>query len=114
MKRFFVLLLFTCAWCLEGSLALGQSSKPLRIGIIVDGPWERNNDMRDLLQNVIREVLGKEKAVDFPPGSFLVGDWTLAGVRALDSRLLADPEIDMVLGMGLISSQDLATRGPLP
>ena len=114
MKRFFVLLLFTCAWCLEGSLALGQSSKPLRIGIIVDGPWERNNDMRDLLQNEIREVLGKERAVDFPPGSFLVGDWTPAGVRALDSRLLADPEIDMVLGMGLISSQDLATRGPLP
>ncbi len=88
--------------------------KPYRIGIVVDGPWERNEDMRTLLQNSIREVLGKEARVIFPDEASLVGDWTLAGVRALNDRLLADPQIDMVLGIGLIASQDLATRGPLP
>jgi len=113
MKRFLAVLLLACAWCIGGSPAVGQASKPLRIGIVVDGPWERNDFLRDLLHSEIREVLGKDKPVEFPQGSFLIGDWTLAGVRALDSRLLADPGIDMFLGMGLICSQDLATRGAL-
>lgn len=99
---------------LNVSLAVGQTPKALRIGVIVDGPWERNDTLYALLQREIREVLGKEKPVEFPRGSFLVGDWTLATVRALNSQLLSDPGIDMVLGMGLITSQDLATRGPLP
>jgi outer membrane protein len=113
MKGFFAVLLLACAWCTGVSPASGQASKPLRIGIVVDGPWERNDFLRDLLHSEIREVLGKDKPVEFPPGAFLVGDWTLASVRALDSRLLADPTINMVLGMGLICSQDLATRGAL-
>lgn len=112
MKRIFAVFLLACALCLPGTPAAGQIPKPVRIGIVVDGPWERNDVLRDLLHTEIREVLGKEKAVEFPAGSFLVGDWTLAGVRALDTRLLADPQIDIVLGMGLICSQDLATRGP--
>jgi outer membrane protein TolC len=113
MKGFIVGLLLICPWYFN-SHAVGQTPKTLRIGIVVDGPWERNEALRGLLQTEIREVLGKERPVEFPEGSFLVGDWTSNGVRALDSRLLADPEINMVLGMGLITSQDLATRGPLP
>jgi outer membrane protein len=113
MKRSLAVIFLACAWCVGVSPAFGQASKPLRIGIVVDGPWERNDFLRDLLHSEIREVLGKEKPVEFPQGSFLIGDWTLAGVRALDNRLLADPGIDMVLGMGLICSQDLATRGAL-
>jgi outer membrane protein len=112
MKRSLaVLLLFVVI--LEGSYAAGQTSKPVRIGIVVDGPWERNDTLRSLLHSEIREVLGKERVVEFPEGSFLVGNWTLDGARALNSRLLADPGIDMVLGMGLMTSQDLATRGLL-
>ncbi len=114
MKGFLAALLLLSAGSLEGNLAAAQTSKPVRIGIVVDGPWERNDDLRDLLQREIREVLGKERAVEFPENAFLVGNWTLGGVRALNSRLLADPEIDMVLGMGLMTSQDLATRGALP
>lgn len=114
MKGFLAALLLLSAGSLEGNLAAAQASRPVRIGIVVDGPWERNDDLRDLLQREIREVLGKERAVEFPDNAFLVGTWTLAGVHALNSRLLADPGIDMVLGMGLMTSQDLATRGALP
>ncbi len=90
-----------------------QNAKPFRIGIVVDGPWARNAAMRELLKNGIAEVLGKDARVEFPHGAFLIGNWTKDSVRQLDDRLLADPEIDLVLGMGLITSQDLATRGPL-
>lgn len=90
-----------------------QKSHPLRIGIVVDGPWEGNAAMRDLLRSGILEVLGNNAPVEFPDRAFLVGQWTMESVRALDDRLLADPNVDLVLGMGLIASQDLATRGPL-
>jgi outer membrane protein len=92
----------------------GLSGKPFRIGVVVDGPWERNEELSSLLISGILEVTGKGASVEFPPEAFLVGDWTLAGVRTLNDRLLKDPKVDLVLGMGLIASQDLATRGPLP
>lgn len=91
-----------------------QTPRSLRIAVVGDGPWERNEEMRMLIEKGIREVVGRDAPVSFPPGKYLIGDWTLAGVHAIDDRLLADPEVDMVLGMGLIASQDLATRGPLP
>ncbi len=92
--------------------AAGQ--KAIRIGIVADGPWDRNEAMKEMLQTEIRRVVGTERQVEFPPGAFLIGDWTLPVVRQLNSRLLADSAVDIVLGMGLIASQDLATRGVLP
>ncbi len=91
-----------------------QNPRPFRIGIVADGPWEGNAKMRELLKDGVLEVLGKEAPVEFPDQAFLVGQWTLESVRKLDDQLLADPNVDLVLGMGLITSQDLATRGPLP
>ncbi len=115
MKRL-ILIVWLSALLLQGSRewCFAQNTGRLRVGIVVDGPWERNDTMRVLMEQEIREVLGKDAPVTFPREDFLVGDWTLAGVRALDSRLLADPRVDLILGMGVISSQDLATRGPLP
>jgi outer membrane protein len=96
------------------SLGAAENPKPFSIGIVVDGPWERNDTLRHLLQKEILEVLGNDADVTFPAEAFLVGDWTLAGVHKLNNIMLADPKISLVLGMGLIASQDLATRGPLP
>ena len=116
MKELIVAVTLVLSLCQPCAAQVGGSAsgKPYRIGIVVDGPWERNTELQSLLQAGIQEVTGKDARVVFPPEAFLVGDWTLAGVRALDDRLLKDPQIDMVLGMGLITSQDLATRGPLP
>ncbi len=115
MKRSIVLisLLAAFAACSPRSASC-QQSKMFRIGVVADGPWERNDAMRDLLHKGILELLGKDAPVTIPPDAFLVGNWTLARVRALNDSLLADPAIDMIIGMGLITSQDLATRGPLP
>ncbi len=96
------------------SSAEAQAQKRWRIGIVADGPWERNDTMRAMLKSGILEVLGRDAPVEFPSDAFRVGAWTKESVRVLDDQLLSDPGIDLVLGMGLITSQDLATRGPLP
>jgi outer membrane protein TolC len=94
--------------------AQAQPQRAFRIAVVVDGPWDGNEAMRELLQKSIGEVIGKTVPVSLPPEKFFVGDWTLAGAHAMDERVLADPEVDIVLGMGLIVSQDLATRADLP
>jgi outer membrane protein len=95
-------------------LVCAQKPKPVRIGVTIDGPWERNQEILDLLQKGLKEVLENVAPVEFPPGAILVGDWTLPGVRKINDRLLADPGVDLLLGLGLITSQDLCTRGSLP
>lgn len=115
MKRvLLILLLFVLLIAPAFSRGSLQGAKPVRLGVIVDGPWERNEELWGLLQKGIQDVLGNNTQVIFPRKGFLVGDWTLAGVHALGNRLLDDPDIDVILGMGLITSHDLATRGPLP
>ena len=93
---------------------LAQGSKATTIAVVVDGPWERNEEVRNLLHSAVAEVVGRDASVVFSPDSLIVGDWALPTIHAINDRLLGDPGIAMVIGMGLIASQDLATRGPLP
>ena len=115
MKHFplLALLVVQCAVASPAGIP-PQAARTLRIGVVVDGPWERNGTVQDLLRKEVTDVLGTAVTAIFPPDAFLVGDWTLETARELNTRLLEDPQIDMVLGMGLITSHDLATRGPLP
>jgi outer membrane protein len=109
-SAFFLLfsLFLPCAVSVTPGVA--QNTHPLRIGLVFDGKWDGNAEIRVLLEKHIREIVGKDAAVTFPEEKCLIGDWTLAGVHVLNDRVLADPDVDLVLGMGLIASQDLATR----
>jgi outer membrane protein len=96
----------------EGIAAL--PSRPVRVAIVADGPWERNGEVLEMLNRSIRDVFGANPAVVIAPGYLFTGDWTLAGVRAANDLLLADTTVDMILAFGVIASHDMATRGPLP
>jgi outer membrane protein len=100
---------------MQFSLARTQSSaKILHIAIVADGYWERNEEYFDLIKKEVMDVVGKQAQIVFPPDKILEGDWTLQGVRRINDRLLEDPDVDLILGMGLMASQDLCTRGDLP
>ncbi len=115
MKRLIALTILAAVVTGAATCAHGMPlPRQVRIAVVADGPWERNVEMQELLARSISDVFGKDAPVAIDPGKVRVGDWTLAGVRAINDRLLADPDVDMILGMGLIASQDLATRGALP
>jgi len=94
--------------------SVAAHAQSLRIGVVFDGAWERNQEISALLQKEIAEVMAGEINLQFPPDKTLAGDWTLAGVKKLNDRLLADPAVDLIIGFGVFASQDLAQRGPLP
>lgn len=87
------------------------AQETVRIGVVVDGPWEQNPVIRDLTQREVLALTEGEFEVDFPDSSYLIGDWTLATARRNLERLLDDPEIDLVITWGLIGSHTACCIG---
>ncbi len=86
----------------------------VHIGIVIDGPWEHNVAIRNMFTQEILTLTAGEFDVRFPEDMEIVADWSLASIRAALDRLLADPEVDFVLAMGVLASSDICQRGDLP
>ncbi len=84
------------------------------IGIVIDGPWERNDEILTQFQHEILEITRGEFDVRFPREKLIQADWTQPGVRSALDRLLADREVDLVVASGVLASSDVCRRGPLP
>ena len=96
-------------------LSLGAASVPVfRIGIVVDGPWERNETILARFRAEILDLTQSEFDVRFPAEKQLQADWTVDGVRTAIDRLLADPEVSLIIAVGVLASQDVCLRGALP
>ena len=104
-----------CFWVVGLVVAQEQTErKTFTIGVVFDGPWERNAELADLLRTEISQALLGQTQVSIPAEKVLVGDWTTATARELNDRLLSDPAVDLVVGFGVFTSQDLALRRSLP
>ena len=111
-------LLGSVALALLAALAapLGAADLPqIRIGVVVDGPWsiEREEGRATFEQEVVELTRG-EFDVRAPKEKMLVADGTLPGIKKALDRLLADPQVDMVIAGGIIASHVAAQRTDLP
>ena len=96
-------LLFTLIVCLTLPLSAAELLVK-RIGIVFDGPWERNDEIRSLFQKEILDLMQGDYDVRFPRDKLIVADWTVGRVKAALDRLLADPEVDLVIASGVLAS----------
>lgn len=96
------------------ALPLAGQKKQVNIGVVVDGPWERNQEVRQLFINEILDLLSNEFDIRFPEDKFLVADWTKPKIKEDLDRLLTDPSVDVVMAMGVIASNIVSGIGPLP
>ena len=76
----------------------------VNVGIVVDGPWEGNEYVRELTRDEIVALTADEFDVRFPDDYYLEGDWTLEGSIDSLGRLLYDPGVDLVITWGVLSS----------
>ncbi len=93
--------------------APAQAQDRTVIGFVLDGPWERNQEARRLIEARIEEALGNPR-VAFPAAKRVTGSWTLSSVASALNRLLEDPDVDLVITLGLLSSHEAVMRGPMP
>jgi hypothetical protein len=91
--------------------ATGPVLPEVRVGMIVDGPWERNDEILELSKREILALTERSYRVTFPPEKMLVGQWSMQSVAAAVAELMEDPEVDVVITWGLIAS-DVASRLP--
>lgn len=74
------------------------------IGLVTDGPEARTMmDNRLFADEILALTIG-EFDVRFPEDKQLNGGWTAAGARTALERLFADPEVDLVVALGVIAS----------
>ena len=84
------------------------------VGVVRDGPPERPLIPVDVIEKELAALTGDEFDVRIPEDKRLDGDWTLAGVRAALKRLLADPEVDIVLCFGVVACNEASLIPNLP
>jgi outer membrane protein TolC/ABC-type uncharacterized transport system substrate-binding protein len=97
-------------------LVFPQTKKQLptvRIGIVMDGYWERNEEYLILFRSEILGLTQGEFDVQFPKEKLIQADWTEESVKSAMDTLLVDPQVDLILAMGIIASHDVANRGSL-
>ncbi len=98
----------------QGMAQENIAGKTYTIGVVMDGPWEQNGELITSLRQELAEILPDHRNVRIPAEKIYVNNWSLAGVQKLNDRLLADPSVDLIVGLGALASQDLAARGALP
>lgn len=81
------------------------------VGFVLDGPWERNQELLDLAQGEILTLTEGEWRVGW---HVRVADWTTPGLRRAVDDLLADPQVDVVITLGTLASHVVCCYGNLP
>lgn len=110
-------------WCRVGSVSVSFVALLLQvnsaaasdvIAILTDGPGARPFIPQQSLETEILSLTAGEFDVRFPADKQVNGSWTTAGISAALDDLLRDPEVDVVLCLGVMASQEAARRESLP
>jgi outer membrane protein TolC len=108
----FIMIAIVCFFLFSPTLQ-ARDEKILRIGIIIDGPWKRNIEYVTMIKSEILELTGSEFDVRFPKNKMIEGNWNVTRIRSAVSDLLADPDVDLVLTLGVIASHEIAKKANL-
>lgn len=115
MPRFLSLALVTlCLTLIFAPETVPAEPPVVRIGMVADGPSPLMDEVARRFQKEIVELTRGEMDIRFPAKSRVDGAWSVAGVKGAVDQLLADPNVDVVIALSVIGSNDLARRKRLP
>ena len=83
------------------------------IGVVTDGPVANARGL-DEFQDEITRLIGADYAVEFPASKMRAGGWSATEIEAALDELFADSEVDVVLALGVLSSNAAARRPSSP
>ena len=112
-----ILVAVTFAAALAGSAipARGQMScDPCAVGVVFDGPWERNEELRTAFEQEIPALAAPRFTRRVSRRRAARGRLDARGARTAVEALLADSDVDLVLTAGPVASSYAVTRGGLP
>lgn len=105
------LLAFITGLWLTAAADLG--AREVTVGVVLDGPSQRQMLPIDLVEQEVTQLLQREFTVRFPRDKTRDGGWTIDGIRQATRTLLADPSVDIVITNGLLASHEISRIDPL-
>ncbi|MEC7838666.1 MAG: TolC family protein [Chlamydiota bacterium] len=112
LKTTFVCIFLFCLWV--NPTFAEQKSEPICVALVTDGSSMLIDKVRDLFQKEIQDLLEGEYTITFCDEKEYSGDWTAKGIGALIDKAYSDPNIDIVISIGVISSQIISQREDFP
>jgi outer membrane protein TolC len=94
-------------------LLAGAEPPGVTIGMVLDGPWDRSDEITSMFREEISDILEGEFEVRFPQSKTLVADYTLPEIQSSLDRLVEDADVDIVIAMGPLVSGLALEGGPL-
>ena len=104
--KYFLYALVGFSFAIHSSPSFGE----VVIGVLIDGPWERNDEIRLTFEQEILELTGREFDVSFPEEKQVTADWTAESLAQGLDQLLSDPEVDLVITAGVLGSNEAGHR----
>jgi len=110
------------AFSAESTTRLPAGRPIVTVGIVYDGPPPesgglpvgRLQELPGLIEAETTALVEREVDIRFPAAKRLSGDWKLEQIRAAIERLLADPQVDIVITVGIIATHEICRRDDLP
>ncbi len=102
--------------CTLAALALVSvaAARDIRVAVVIDGAAGRQVFPVAAIEREIANVAAPETRIVLPADKRFVGDWSLGGAATELERALADRDVDVVITLGILASQQAARRGSLP
>ncbi len=100
------------ALLLASGVAFAQTER-MRVAVVSDGPSDRQVLSVEFFRQAVIDTVAGTVDIEFVTDPRFVGDWTLRGVDAAIDQALADPEIDVVLPLGILGSHQAGQRTDL-
>lgn len=91
-------------------LSRAWAAPVVNIGIIYDGEWQRYQGSNEIIKKEILELTKNEFQVRFPADKSINGRWSYEEIKKGVDRLLADPQVNIVLALGTVASQEVSQR----
>jgi len=85
----------------------------VRVGIVTDGRNDREILSPARIEEQIVPINGKEAQIVLPADKRFAGDWSVAGADAALDRALSDKDVDVIVTLGVLASQQAAHRAKL-
>lgn len=111
--RVFIFLLLVTFFTTEGTSYGGRNPSVVRIGTVADGPSALMPELRSLITREIQDLTRGEYEVRFPPALQLQGNWSSKDIRQGIDHLLSDRQVDLVIALGVIASNEVSHRRTL-
>ena len=85
-----------------------QDVQEVTIGIVIDGPWEGNDPILNMFLKEISDLLSGEFETNIQEENIITSDWTVDAIQNAVRTLLDDPDIDVLLTLGVIASHEVS------